>query len=233
MNSKLLIQKKINIQPQYIEFLNFIHPDYEIITDIDEYDNPFPIGIIYTGKYVDGITEKLNSITPNWIIVSNSHYECDLSTKQGLLKYLLPLYYYRLEKEKNHVYDSVSYDTLIEKIKVSLITNSNLRFDEEDSNSVYPLFAAILGTPNILNEVFFTTVCKENVGYITSSILTFLNNVITQNVRGMSPHYANLIIQSNRRYGKRIKSAISKFVKSSANKEMSLYKLLTDLNRAK
>ena len=57
--------------------------------------------------------------------------------------------------------------------------------------------------------------------------------MITQNVRGMSQHYANLIIQSNRRYGKRIKSAISKFVKSSTNKEMSLYKLLTDLNRAK
>ena len=108
-----------------------------------------------------------------------------------------------------------------------------IQCDESDDMSVYNLYQSILGTPDVLNAVFFTTVNKNNVSLVTSSILTFLNRVQSQNTRGTSIYYSRLIIQSNLRYGKRIKQAICRFVKSKSNKEVSLYNLLVDLNRSK
>ena len=101
-----------------------------------------------------------------------------------------------------------------------------------EDQSVYLLYNSILGTRDVLNNVFFTTVNKSNALSISSSILTFLIKVQTNNVRGASPHYANLIMQSNKRYGKKIKQAICRFVKSRLNREAALYNLLTDLNKA-
>ena len=127
----------------------------------------------------------------------------------------------------------MNYESLLEKIKLSLIANIPLSCDAEEESSVYSLYQSILGTPDVLNSIFFNLVNKQNVSMITSSVLTFLNKVQSQNIRGASVYYARLITQSNLRYGKRIKSAISRFVKSKSNKEISLYHLLSELNRSR
>jgi len=236
MNNNLLLRKRINFPKQYIEFLHFIHPQFEIVEDIDSYDNGISNGIIYTGNYSNDLIDKLNRFTDNWIIVNAHHFDEDLTTNDGLVKNLLPLHYIRaknLNKEGFSIYNNISYDLLLEKVKNCLISNTQLILDDSSDVSVYSLFSSILGTQDILNNEFFNLVNKDNVSLVTSSVLTFLNKVQTQNIRGSSAHYANLIIQSNRRYGKRIKQAISKFIKSKSNKEVSLYNLLTDLNRVK
>lgn len=238
MNDKLLLQKRINFpkDDKHIRFLNFLHPGFEIVTDIDEYENPNPLGIIYVGQWEDHIVDRLNHITSNWIIVNEHHNDIDLTTNDGLLKNLLPLHYAQMKNSKSDsidVYCKMDYDLLLEKIKQCLISNHLCTDDNEVLSSVYNLFVAILGTPDILNTVFFNIVNSRNVCMVTSSLLTFLNKVQSLNIRGASVYYAQLIIRSNKRYGKKIKGAILRFVKSKANREIALYNLVSDLNRVK
>lgn len=236
MNDKLLLQKKIKFQKPFIGFLNFIHPGYEFVEDLDEYANPMPIGIIYTGQYSEDIVRRLNNITANWIIVNEHHYDLDLSTNEGLLKNLLPIQYAQIKNSKTDdifVYYKLGYDVLLEKIKQCLVSNIKLSCDSIADQHVYSLFAAILGTPEVLSREFFNLVSRRNVSSITSSILTFLNKVQTNHIKGESVYYARLISQSNKRYGKRIQHAVYRFIKSKANKEVALYNLLNDLNRAR
>lgn len=237
MNESLLIQKRINFPIQYINFLNFIHPHFELVTNIDEYDNPSPNGLIYYGQCGDDLVNNLNRITNKWIIVNMHHYDVDLSTNDGLIKNLLPLHYIKLKNDKKSngltPYLSIPYETLLDNIKISLINNSQLSYDDSQEQSVYSLFTAILATPDILASVYFNLVNKKNINLIISSMLTFLNRVQSNNTSGASTYYIRLITQSNKRYGKFIKSAISRFVKSSYNKEIAFYNLLTDLNKAR
>jgi hypothetical protein len=237
MNDKLLLQKRINFNKDYIEFLYFIHPDFIIVDDLDgEFDNKSN-GIIYNGQYENDTLDRLKSFTQNWIIVNMHHFDLDLSTNEGLIKYLLPIQYIKIKNSKSDsisVYNSVSYDCLLDKIKLSLISNTPISIDDENTQSSYLLFQAILCTPDKLNEVFFNLVNSKNISYITSSVLTFLNKVQSQNIkRDTNVYYARLITQSNERYGKRIKQAISHFIKSKANKEIALYHLVTELNGLK
>lgn len=236
MNSRLLLQKRINFNKDNIGFLNFIHPNFEIVDDLNKDYNPYASGIIYTGQYESDTVDVLKSITPNWIIVNAHHFDLDLSTNEGLIKYLLPIHYVKMKNSKTNelsVYNNMSYDSLLEKIKVCLISNLPLTYINDDDQSVYSLFQAILCTPDVLNNVFFNLVNKNNVSQITSSVLTFLNKVQSQNIRNASVYYSRLISQSYMRYGKRIKQAVGNFVKSKANKEIALYHLVTELNRSK
>jgi hypothetical protein len=245
MNDRLLLNRRINFNKDYIEFLHFIHPRFCIVSDISNYDNPFTEGIIYIGTYVDDIISKLNEITPNWIIVNSHHYDLDLSTNEGLVKNLLPLHYVHINtavdknsSSKNNIIPiynnkNISYAYLLEKIKICLVDNSPLKDDDIVNSSVYGLFSSIVSTPDALSTEFFRIVNKKNVSQITSSILTFLNKVQSNNIRGEPVYYARLITQSNRRYGKHIQKAISEFVKSKTNKEISLYRLLMTLNKAR
>jgi len=236
MNNMLLVGKKVNFPRDYIGFINFLHPDFEIVEDISCGYNPCSRGIIYVGQYETNTVLLLNSTKKKWIIVNAHHYDLDLSTNEGLIKCLLPIHYVQMKNSKNvnfSVYNNMSYESLLEKIKLSLIANIPLSCDAEEESSVYNLYQSILGTPDVLNSIFFNLVNKQNVSMITSSVLTFLNKVQSQNIRGASVYYARLITQSNLRYGKRIKSAISRFVKSKSNKEISLYHLLSELNRSR
>lgn len=234
MNDKLLLKKKVNIQN--IEFLQFLHPNFDIVKDIYEYDNPFPDGIIYIGNNIDSLIEKLNIITPNWIIVNNHIYDVDLSTNEGLLKYLLPLQYNKLNKpskDNNYTYKHIAYDALLDKIKRSLIDGSQLLFAEDEQQSMYNLFKSILLPINDFASVYFNTITKENINLATSSILSFLNKVQYKVLPKDNIYYANLILESNRRYGKHIKTGICNFIKSKANKEIALFQLLSYLNKVR
>ncbi len=238
MNSNLLIRHCINFPAQYISFLNFIHPHFEIVNDIDLYDNPIPNGIIYTGQWADDIKNKLNKITPNWIIVNAHHFDLDLSTNEGLVKNILPIHYVQIKNKavkdsSMPVYNTMEYWLLLDKVKLCLIDNSPLQCDKFSEHSAYTLYTAILGTPDVLNSVYFNMVDSRNVQRIASSILSFLIKVQSQQVNVSSVYYARLIAQSYRRYGKYIKQGISNFVKSKSVLEVSLYQLLAFLNKAR
>ena len=233
MNDRLLLHKSVNIQVDYVKFISFIHPHFEYVEDLRSYDNPRTNVIVFIGKSSDESRKILNSITSNWIIVDSHHFDVDLTTNEGLLKNLLPVQYIKIKNDdKLKLIQLVRYDQFLDLIKISLISNEPIKFDLLEDQSVYLLYNSILGTRDVLNNVFFTTVNKSNALSISSSILTFLIKVQTNNVRGASPHYANLIMQSNKRYGKKIKQAICRFVKSRLNREAALYNLLTDLNKA-
>lgn len=234
MNDKLLLKKSVNISN--IEFLQFLHPNFDLVKDINEYDNPFPNGIIYIGPSINNLHDKLNSFTSNWIIVNNHIFDVDLSTNDGLLKNILPLQYAKinkLSKDNNPAYKRIAYDVLIEKIKICLIDGSQLTFCEDERQSMFNLFKAILLPPSNFESVFFTTVNKDNINIATSSILTYLNNVQYKILPKDNIYYANLILESNRRYGKHIKSGIRKYVTSKANSEIALFQLLSYLNRTR
>ena len=235
MNDKLLVRKVVNIPSQFVEFLCYLHPRYKIVNNLDDCDATN--GIIYTGQYTPDIKEKINSVTQNWIIVNRQTYDVDLSTNEGLVKNLLPLHYAQIKKDSKdssqYVYNSMGYGQLLEKVKVCLIDGSKIEPEVVTDQSVYNLFAAIICTPDILNSQFFNTVSKSNVQIITSALLTFLNKVQIQNIRGASINYSRLIVQSNKLYGKHIKKGIFKFLKSKANPEVSLHHLLMFLNKAR
>jgi hypothetical protein len=244
MNDRLLLRKRVNISNDYSYFLCFIHPHYDIvindgvhISDLDDYDNPNPAGIIYASQYSDDTIKRLDAITHNWIIVNQHTYDIDISTNEGLIKNLLPIHYSHIknsnDKELVNVYNNMSYDTLLNKIKICLISNIPLEIDELQDLNTLKLYESLLLSQSVLDYEYFNTVNKSNVGKITSSILTFLNKVQLNNNKSSSVYYSRLINQSNHKYGKKIKSAISKFVKSPvSNKELSLYNLLTSINKA-
>lgn len=234
MNDKLLLRKRVNISN--IEFLQFLHPNFDFVKDLDEYDNPFPDGIIYIGNSINNLTDRLNTITSNWIIVNNHIYDIDLSTNEGLLKYLLPLQYNKLNKpskDNNYMYKHISYDALLDKIKKCLIDGSQLSFDDDTQQSMYNLFKSILLPVNDFASVYFNIITKENINLATSSILSFLNKVQYKILPKDNIYYANLILESNRRYGKHIKTGICNFIKSKTNKEIALFQLLSYLNRVR
>ena len=232
MGNYLLLKKRVLIKPNYIEFLRFIHPHFEIVDDLDTYDNPNTQGIIYTGKCTSDTENRLNKITDKWIIVSGSAFNVDLSTNDGLVKNILPISYVQLKSNNDleKLY-KISYDELLEKVKVSLITGTNISLNDTVESSVYQLFSAIICSEDVLNKVFFSIVNKDNVSYILSSVLRFLGKVQSLNVKNESGWYSRLITQSNYRYGKKIKPAINAFIKSKANKEVALHQLLLKLNR--
>ena len=246
MNDQLLLKKKVNIGDA--SFLQFIHPNFRIVKNLDEYDDPQSYGIIYTGGCGNDIVDRLNSITDKWIIVNDKQFDVDLTTREGLVKNLLPLHYIQLKNEADKarakskngktqqvkpLYEKMDYEVLLEKVKVCLIDNSNLTEDKLTDQTVYNLFVSILSTPDILNRQFFTIVNNRNIALITSSVLTFLSRVQSQNIADRSVQYARLIMQSNKRYGRHIKKAISDFVKSKTNSIISLYHLLVSLNTAR
>ena len=241
MNDQLLVRRIVNISNQYIHFLHYIHPHFDFVSDLDEYDKPFTDGVIYIGKCSDNTKHKLSNITPNWIIVNQSNFDVDLTTNEGLIKNLLPLHYIKIKNDKTRlksdpfsVYNNMSYSNLLEKIKLCLIDNSPLVGEDDSEQSFYDLYKVIVGTPTQLDQVFFSTITRQNVSIATSCILKFLTRVQVLDLSGIkSIWYARLIEQSNRRYGNRIKQAIVQFVKSKANKEVSLYNLLTTLNKAR
>ena len=118
MNNRLLLQKKINFNKDYIGFLNFIHPNFEIVDDLNKEYNPYSLGIIYTGQFESDTVDTLKSITPNWIIVNAHHFDIDLTTNEGLIKNLLPIHYIQMKNSKTDelsVYNNMSYDALLEK----------------------------------------------------------------------------------------------------------------------
>ena len=232
MGNCLLLKKHVLIKPNYIEFLRFIHPHFAIVDDIDVYDSPNTQGIIYTGKCTSDIENRLNKITDKWIIVSGNAFNVDLSTNDGLVKNILPISYTQLKNNNDleKLY-KISYDELLEKVKVSLITGTHISLTDTVESSVYQLFSAIICSEDVLNKVFFSIVNKDNVSYILSSVLRFLGKVQSLNVKNESGWYSRLITQSNYRYGKKIKPAINTFIKSKANKEVALHQLLLKLNR--
>lgn len=235
MNDKLLLRQKVNIPIQHVKFLNFIHPHFKPVEKIDEFDDIYTNGIIYTGVLHDDTISKIEQYTRNWIIVNNHRFDIDLSTNENLIKYILPINYIQIKKNNDLLSEcnKVKYELLLEKIKLCLIDNRPLSFNEDNDNSIYCLFQAILTTPQKLAEYYFNIVDRNNISVITSSILTFLTKVQTQNTSGSSIYYARLINQSYKRYGKYIKSGIYKFVESKANREIALYNLLSYLNRAR
>lgn len=241
MNDQLLVRRTVNISKSYIHFLHYIHPHFDIVSDINSYDKPFPDGIIYVGQCSDNIKDKLSNITKNWIIIDQNKFDIDLTTNESLIKNLLPLHYIKIKNEKNRlksdpfsVYNRMSYGCLLEKIKICLIDNSPLIAEDDSEQSFYDLYKVIMGTTSQLDQIFFSTVTSQNVSTATSCILRFLTRVQSLDVSGIkSIWYARLVEQSNRRYGKYIKQAIVQFVKSKANKEVSLYNLLTTLNKAR
>lgn len=244
MNDRLLLRKRVNISSEYIYFLCFIHPHYSIIandgvhvSDLDDYDNPDPSGIIYAGQYSDDITSKLDLITPNWIIVNQHNYDIDISTNEGLIKNILPIHYAHIKNSKNNelmsVYNNMSYDSLLNKVKISLISNSQLEAGESQECNALKLYESLLLSQSVLDYEYFNIVNKDNVSRVTSGLLTFLNKVQSNNSKSSSVYYSRLISQSNRKYGKKIKSAVNKFIESPvSNKELSLYNLLTSINKA-
>lgn len=237
MNDNLFLNKKINFSLQYVNFLQYMHPHFEIIDDLSNYDNPCSNGIIYIGQWEDLIENRLNSITNKWIIVNQIRFDVDLSTNENLLKNVLPLHYVKIKNDKDpdklQLLRSMNYSTLLDKIKISLIDNSQIQLESDNNQSIYSLFCALLGTPDILAYEFFNLVNKDNIAQITSSVLTFLNKVQSQNIKGASNNYARLIVQSNKRYGKHIKKCICSYVKSKADKILSLYNLLISINKAR
>lgn len=238
MNSKLLLNHIVNIPSQQISFLKYIHPHFDIVDNLATYGNPRPEGIIYTGSISENTKAKLQALTRQWIIVNNKEFDLDLTTNEGLLKNLLPLYYIKLQKQRKKedtaIYNTISYENLLEQIKLCLIDSTyQIETVNSTETSVYILFAAILSTPANLDQVYFSIVNATNVSVITSSILSFLVKVQSQSIAGASANYSRLIIQSYKRYGKHIKPAITKFISSKANKEIALYNLLTYLNKAR
>lgn len=243
MNDKLLLRRRVNLNKEYIYFLNFIHPSYDIILDddfhvssLDDYDEVNPDGIIYAGQYSDDIISRLDEITNNWIIVNQHHYDIDLTSNEGLIKNILPIHYAKIKNNKNNelvnVYNNMPYDTLLNKIKISLITNNPIEVDETQDSNTLRLYESLLLSQSVLDYEFFNLVNKDNASIITSSVLTFLNKVQSNNHKSSSIYYSRLITQSNLKYGKKIKHAVSKFIKSPiSNKELSLYNLLTSINR--
>lgn len=233
MNDQLLLRRKVNIPSQYVTFLSFIHPDFDVVKDLDDYDNLYANGIIYTGPYSEKIVESLGDLNRNWIVVNEHHFDVDLSTNEGLIKNILPILYIKLNKKRETPYNEVSYAQLIEKIKISLIDNNPVVFEDIVDSSSYELYLSILGTDIQFNQTFFSIVNKNNVSLITSKILTFLSKVQTMNIGNASPIYARLITQSNRKYGKHIKQAIAQFVKSKSNKIVALHRMLVFLNQSR
>ena len=237
MCSRLFIGHVVNIKSMYVNFLQYIHPHSEILSSLSGYDRPDSNGIIYTGNYSDDIKEQLSRITSDWIIVNAHHYDIDLTTNEGLYKNTLPLHFLqdtkKIKKEEVPAYKRVDYETLIDYIKLSLVCNTSLNIDDTANNSLYRLFVAILGVPDMLSITYFKILSGVNINVITSSVLTFLTRVNEQQYLGVSTSYARLISQSHQRYGKRIKSGILNYIKSKAKPEISLYQLLLYLNGAK
>lgn len=237
MCSRLFVGHVVNIKNTYVNFLQYIHPHFEIVSNLDGYDRPDSNGIIYTGNYNDGIKEYLSRITPSWIIVNAHHYDIDLTTNEGLYKSTLPLHFFhdtkKSKKEEVPAYKKVVYDELIDYIKLSLICNTPLNIDDTTSRSLYSLFVAILGVPDMLSLTYFKMLDDVSINVIISSVLTFLTRVNEQQYLGVSTAYARLISQSHQRYGKRIKGGILRYIKSKAKPEISLYQLLLYLNGAK
>ena len=63
MNNRLLLQKKINFNKDYIGFLNFIHPNFEIIDDLNK---EYAIVIEMTSEFkneMDRISHEKNDST--------------------------------------------------------------------------------------------------------------------------------------------------------------------------
>lgn len=234
MNNKLLLNKTVSIND--IQFLQFLHHDFDVVSDIYEYDNPCPAGIIYVGKTVEDLQSKLESITHSWIIVNNHKFDVDLTTNDGIIKNILPLQYIKLAsrlKDKHSSVDKImSYDECLDKVKICLINCAPFTVDEDNKTSVYELFRSILFPQTTFEKVYFETVTRENVNLIASSMLSILCRVQSKSVPRDKPHYARLITESNTRYGKYIKQAIYKYATSRAKKEVALFQLLSFLNKA-
>lgn len=242
MNDKLLIGHTVKLPSnEHIGLLEFIHPTFKCVDQhtLDAYDNPKTDGLVFIGKPTNDNVEKLNRITPNWIIVNNNEFDVDLTNNESLIKNLLPLQYIRIKNSTKvgdtPVYNMLSYDKLTDQIKVCLVdSDANITCDTTlNDQSVLYLFESILSTPKVLTTQYFTTVNHHNINSIASSVLTFLCKVQSQTMSNTSVMYSRLIMQSYRRYGKRIKQGIANYVKSKSCKELALYNLLIYLNKAR
>ena len=101
MNDKLLLRQKVNIPVPHVEFLQFIHPHFKCVDDMDKFDDIYVDGIIYKGVLHDDTISRIEQYTRNWIIVNNHRFDIDLSTNENLIKYLLPINYIQIKRNEN------------------------------------------------------------------------------------------------------------------------------------
>ena len=101
MNNKLLLRQKVNILTPHVEFLQFIHPHFKCVDDMDKFDDIYVDGIIYKGVLHDDTISRIEQYTRNWIIVNNHRFDIDLSTNENLIKYLLPINYIQIKKNND------------------------------------------------------------------------------------------------------------------------------------
>ena len=212
-----------------VALLSFFYPDFRIrqrITPPDLEEN-----IIYTGSVKAGTKEYLFSHTKAFIIASSGSGELDITTNEGLAKWVFEKKGKTLTESLEEYIQTIDSETLINQLKVLWLTGRWYKNGTGDT-TLFQLFKDTLEGKKALITTYFKLQEVYPVAVIEASFLTFLTRVADLKNQSVSSYYMSLLIRANKRYGNTLSKALmSSFVTRSKylRDDVALLRLLLEV----
>lgn len=217
-----LLGHSVRVEDPYL--LQFFYPNLKFLDNPKDYVSGMN-DFIYTGDYK--AVGKFKQLGLNFIATNVPVYEYDLTDSEQLLKFV----YSRFKKEvpkyfyTKNVLNSMSYDECVIYSKMFWVSGKWYGPSESDADEIFSFFLSIS------NDAYLTIIANYfKLDFdITSSLLTFLFNVITKG-DSKDGKYKELLIRVGNQFGNKIRPAVYNYLKSSINdQQLRTFYLLMDI----
>jgi hypothetical protein len=217
-----LLRKKVCIAEPYL--LLFFYPHFQIVSNLNS-PIDYSTGVIYTGTVTDDVVHRLESLTLGKFILVTPFGEVTLAKPSDFIQVFLPVI-----ADKATRYDSYNLDQFLILLKQHYLIQRRINLPQESEQGVYLLFKSLLSSKLDLYKEYLTLLETTPITVLASSVLTFLNNVLEQNLTNKSSAYRSLLNSAKLKFGDRIKCAVMQYIESKQRPDVALLFLLDTLN---
>ena len=217
----ILLKKKVSIYDPFL--LLFFYPSYTLVSDINSCID-YSKGVVYTGNVNDNILKRLELLTMGNYILLSEFPEISLQKPSDFISTFFPHI-----KQKKDAYDVYSMDEFIPLLKKYFILKKTPPLPESEDISIFQLYKSMLSSKTVFEKEYISLLDKMSANVISSSLLTFLLKVETQNYTNCSPSYKKLINSAYLKFGNKITSCVREFLESSQKTEISTFMLIESL----
>lgn len=218
-----LVTKKVTTKN--IEFLQFLYSDYQPVKSLKQVTDTRG-GIIYTGLVSDTNVSALKRMTSRYIIVSDFG-EIRLVSVSDYIRYFFP-------KQESLIkeYELLPEEDFFSAMKVGLVLGKSLPSQGKTTARIFQLFESVVGSRSLMVKSYLSLLEDNEVGFIFSSFLTFLQRVSSKDWETVSTSYRSVLNRSSLKFGAKIPSALRSYINNmrSSSMEVALFNMLLELN---
>ena len=210
----MLRGKTVNISKERLGLLSVFYPDF-VVREILFFDQDNKV--IYTGKDRKDLIEYLTNNTKEFINTTGP-YEYDLENKEVLLELVYRKWGKEPREDLKNAIINLPDDDFYGFVKRRWVLPSGEPL-EKAKITIYDLYKVFGKSKTEAMNVFFELVESYPPVVVESSLLTFLEKVVTLEDISVSPHYLKLLKDFKQRHGDKIKKVLFDYKNIDYSKE--------------